>query len=414
MALTVEIIAIGDEILNGTVVDTNSAWLGQQCQRLGVAIRRRQTVADNLDDMAAAMQLSAQQADLIVCCGGLGPTVDDITAEAVALFSGDPLTCNTDALSQITAYRAKAGRRLGEIDDRQAFIPSRAEVLANPVGTAPGFLIKMGQSTMICLPGVPREWQVMCREYVLPWIQERVGTVPFEHTWKFFGLTESQLAMAVNLMSTQELELHYRAHFPEIHLRVVTHNRVRLESFSQELMAQQGERCFSESGSDFAEEVNRALLERGWTLATAESCTGGLISQMMTAIPGASKVFVMGVVSYANSAKEDLGVTPELIAEHGAVSEPVVVAMAQAARERSGATLAVAVSGIAGPGGGTREKPVGTVHLALATPKGCIHKKRFFPFDRERIRKVTAYLALELVRRMCVGTLSAPVTRSPK
>lgn len=397
---SIEIVVIGDEILNGTVVDSNSAWLGARAEQLGAPVRWRQVVPDVIEEIVSALELARSRADVVITSGGLGPTVDDRTAEAVARFLGVELKYHADALAQISARRARSGRMLGEIDKKQAFLPATAQVLENIVGTAPAFAFESQDTWFVSLPGVPREWKALCDRYVLPELSARAGTAPVSRTWKFYGYTESVLATRISELDVDGVELHYRPHFPEIHLTAVTIEEARMDAFDSVLTAAVGHRCFGGADATFAGAVVAGLARRGWTVATAESCTGGLIAQMITSVSGSSDVFGWGFVSYANEAKTGmLGVDPGLLAEHGAVSRAVVEAMAMGVREHGHADIGVAVSGIAGPGGGSADKPVGTIHFAVASPHGVEHKQLQLPFDRERNRVVTAYSALALTTK---------------
>ena len=402
MKATLEIIAIGDELLNGLVEDTNSSWLGRRVGRLGVEVRWRQVVADRPDDIVSALLLAAGRSSFCVVGGGLGPTVDDRTAEAVGRLLGEELVLREEAVQLLQAHRARAGRLVSALDEKQARLPASVQVLPNPVGTAPAFAFRHGDCRFFCFPGVPRELKKLCETVLVAELEAASEEVPCGATWRFFGKTEAELASRVAALDTEGITLHFRPTFPEIHLWVSASGPDRLARFRVDLDEAVGRWCYAEGSVSFAQAVVSALASRGWTLATAESCTGGLIAQMITSVSGSSDVFGFGAVTYANEAKRDvLGVSEALLEQHGAVSEPVVVAMAEGARRWSGATLGVAVSGIAGPGGGSADKPVGTIHLALATPDLTKHRLLHLPFDRERNRTLTAYAALEMVRRIC-------------
>ena len=408
MSLDIEIITVGDELLNGTVTDTNSAWLGQALARLGASVHWRQTVPDLMDDIVAALRLGCGRADVVIVGGGLGPTSDDLTAAAAAQFLGVPVETHPEALAQVRARYAKVGRATRAIDEKQASLPQGCTVLENPVGTAPAFSIASGRATAMFLPGVPHEWRTLNERYVLPEIERRLRAAgqppPVVATWKLFGVTESGLAHIVTDLGTEGLGVHYRAHFPEIHLTVESTDGALINAFGERLLDRVGEHCFGGSADRFPAVVNALLRERGWTLATAESCTGGLMSQLVTSEAGASDVFLLGAVTYSNDAKARMvGVDPALIAAHGAVSREVAEAMARGVRELAGSTLGVGITGIAGPGGGTPEKPVGTVHVALATAEHTFHRRVAFPWDRERVRTISSYVGIELVRRHCLG-----------
>ncbi len=404
---TLELIAIGDELLNGQVVDTNSAWLGNEVGRLGLTVRRRQVVADAFADIAAALALAASRSDVVVVSGGLGPTVDDMTAEATARWLGVDWVLHETALAQVQARYAWAGRGTRPIDEKQARLPATATVLENPVGTAPAFSVTQGSCLLFFFPGVPHEYKTLSTRYALPELGRRAGTAPTVRTWKLFGTTESGLAHLVDGLDPAGLALHYRAHFPEIHLTVVAAQAAQaanVAAFAERFERELGAYIFGDGDARLPAVVNALLQAGGHSLATAESCTGGLLGQLITSEPGSSAVYLGGFIAYANAAKTQwVGVPDALLEAHGAVSEPVALALAQGARTRSGATFGLGVTGIAGPGGGTPDKPVGTVHVALATPDGTHHRKVHFRWDRERIRLVTATLALDMLRRHLQG-----------
>lgn len=397
----VEVVVIGDEILDGTVTDTNSAWLGRRAAELGARIRWRQVVPDTIDAIVQAFRLAASRAELVLVSGGLGPTEDDLTAQAAAAFLGVPVELNGEALQQIEKWRQRSDRAMRKLDEKQARLPASARPLWNPVGTAPAFEFESSGATFVALPGVPRELRELVERYVVPRLEALVDHVPQSRTWKFFGVTESELATRVDALDTDDLEIHYRAHFPEIHLTVVAADAEGIERFEPALMDVAGRQYFGGKDAELAAVVNAGLRERGWTVATAESCTGGWLSHLITSVPGASDVFEQGVIAYADRVKTDvLGVPQALLEEHGAVSRPVVEAMAASVRALSGADIGIATSGIAGPGGGTPQKPVGTIHVAASHAGGVKHRRLHFPFERERNRLLTAYVGLALIRNI--------------
>jgi len=407
MSYDVEIVAIGDELLNGTITDTNGQWLCDQLRGMGARVRWKQTVADHINDIVEALNRASERASLVVVGGGLGGTSDDMTTEAAAQLTAQPLKLHTTLLTEIEQKRASHGRTLHESDKTLAQLPQTAQPLNNAVGLAPGFQIEHNDCILYFLPGVPREWKRMITDHVLPHVRQHLEHVSHERTWKFFGFTESALATIAQPIADNGVELHFRAHFPEIHLRATSSEPEALIHFGERLMAQSRHRCFGGAQDRFPAVINQALQDRGWTLSIAESCTGGLISQMVTSEPGASAIFQYGAITYANEAKQNaIAVDPTLLQTHGAVSEPVVRAMAIGIRNRAKSTLGIATSGIAGPDGGTEEKPVGTVHLALATPDTVIHRHHQFRGNREIVRKLAAYTALNLVRKACAGHYS--------
>jgi nicotinamide-nucleotide amidase len=402
MSYDLEILTIGDEILNGTIADTNGQWLCDQFRGMNAPVRWKQTVSDHVDDICAALTLATDRADMVIVGGGLGGTSDDRSAEAAAAALGEPLVHRADQLALVEEKRARFGLPLHPSDDKIVSLPESANPLSNRAGLAPGFQILLNNVPVFFLPGVPQEWRTMAKEHLLPHVQQHIDVLTVERTWKFFGYTESELAALAQPLSRPSVTLHFRAHFPEIHLRATATDTATLDTFEETLLAQTRSRYFGDADATFPGAVNHALRARGWTLATAESCTGGMVSQLLTSEPGASDVFVYGAITYANRSKQEaLQVDEQLLLNHGAVSEPVVRAMASNVRARAKSTLGVAISGVAGPDGGTDEKPVGTVHLALCTPDTLIHRLHHFPGNREWIRTLAAYTALDMVRKAC-------------
>lgn len=406
MSLHVEILSTGDELLTGQIVDTNSVWLMDRLWDLGVMVRRKTLVGDDRQDLAAALAEAAVRAEVVVMSGGLGPTEDDLTAECVAAAMGVPLEVDEASLAAIRARFEKLGRTMTPNNAKQARFPRGATILPNRFGTAPGFRASLGRAELFCLPGVPIEYRGLCDEAVLPRLAARAGAVPAARLVKLIGIPESHADEAMRpVMDAPEhrgVRFGYRAHWPEIHVKWSVPGpdaEAHAERILGEVRRIFGDAIFAEGKDDLAPAVVARLAARGETLALAESCTGGLVAELVTSVPGASDVFPLGVVAYANAAKTALlGVGADLLAAHGAVSEPVARAMAEGARDRAGTTWAAALTGVAGPGGGTPEKPVGTVHLAIAGPAGTQTWARRFPGDRERVRKTSAYDVLNQLR----------------
>lgn len=406
MSLTVELLSTGDELLTGQVVDTNSAWLMDRLWDLGVMVRRKTLVGDDRPDLVAALAETTARADVVVMSGGLGPTEDDLTAECVAQAMGVPLVLDEASLAAIRERFEKLGRTMTPNNAKQARFPRGATILPNRLGTAPGFLVSLGRAELACLPGVPVEYKGLCEEAVLPRIAARAGEVPASRLVKLIGIPESHADEAMRpVMDAPEhrgVRFGYRAHWPEIHVKWSVPGpdaEAHAERILGEVRRIFGDAIFAEGKAELAQGVLERLTARGERLALAESCTGGLVAQLLTSVPGASAVFEVGTVVYGNDAKTALlGVPEALIAAHGAVSEPVARAMAEGARRLGSATWGLAVTGIAGPGGGTPEKPVGTVHLAIAGPDGTRTWARRFPGGRERVRKTSAYDLLNQLR----------------
>ena len=413
-----DILTIGNELLNGDLADTNTQRFGRFLRQRGLSVGAAQSVPDRLDDIVAAFGL-ATRADVVLVSGGLGPTSDDLTLEAAARFAEVALDTHAPTVSRLVARYAERGVHMTPNNLRQAQVPVGAEVFDNPVGTAPHVQLQVGATRFFFFPGVPFELSRLCDDYLGPWLDVHAPVRRYHSCiFRTFGKTESAVAALIDPVIGPDsalagasggttLHVAYRAHFPEIQVSLHVEGpdavaaQTRLSDTAALVRERLGDIIFSERAElGLVEVVAEALVARGETLALAESCTGGLVAKMCTDLPGSSRWFVEGFVTYANSAKTGrLGVAPELIAEHGAVSEAVARAMAEGARKVSGADWALAVTGIAGPDGGTADKPVGTVHLALAGPEGTRHLLRRFPFDRARNRIVSAHAALELLRR---------------
>ena len=402
----VEILSTGDELLTGQVVDTNSAWLMDRLWDLGLMVRRKTLVGDDRADLEAALRETSARADLVVMSGGLGPTEDDLTSEQVAAVLGVPLELHEPSLATIKRRFERFGRTMTPNNEKQARFPRGAEVIPNRFGTAPGFTVRLGRAELVCLPGVPLEYKGLCEEFVLPRIAARLSDVPAARVLKLFGVPESHADHAMRPVmddpANAGVRFGYRAHWPEVHLKWTVPGpdaAGRADRIAAAVRAIFGEAIWGEGKDELPDLVVARLAARGERVAVAESCTGGLLAELVTRISGASSVFDLGVVAYANAMKERvLGVPGELLAAHGAVSEPVARALAEAARRTGAATWGIGITGIAGPTGGTEEKPVGTVHVALAGPAGTGAVQRLYRGDRERIRRQAAYEALNLLR----------------
>ena len=410
-----EILTIGDELLRGEIVDTNKSFLSERLLRYDVETRFHSSVCDDPADMTDAFRRAAERADVVLVSGGLGPTRDDITLEVLARTFGRELRRHEPSLAAIRLFFERLGREMSPSNEKQALLPEGAEVLPNPVGTAPGCMLEVGRSVFFCLPGVPRELIRMLDQEVLPRLAARLrpaGAAVMRATLlRTFGMGESSLEDELKDLAREEgVALGFRTAFPDNYLRPVARAaseaeaNARLERVCESIAARLGPLVYGRDEETMEHVLGRLLAERGVTLAVAESCTGGLVAQRVSAVPGASRYFRGGVVAYADTAKRDLlGVPESLLAEHGAVSAPVARAMAEGARTRLGADLAVSTTGISGPDGGTAEKPVGLVFVGFADAGGSDAYEFLFPFDRERHRLVTSQVALDWVRRALLG-----------
>jgi nicotinamide-nucleotide amidase len=409
-----EILTIGDEVLRGEIVDSNKALLSDRLLSLDVETRFQTSVGDDPEDMTDAFRRAASRADVVLVSGGLGPTRDDLTADVLARSFGLALRLDEAALEGIRAFFRSVGREMTENNAKQALFPEGAEILPNPIGTAPGFALEAGGAVFFCMPGVPSELARMLDEQVLPRIAKRRGggAVVRARLLRTFGMGESALdAELADLATSGGVSLGFRTAFPDNYLRPVARAaspaeaEAKLDRVCAAIRARLGPLVYGEGEAEtLPVVVGRLLREAGRTLAVAESCTGGLIARLVTDVPGSSDYFLGGVVAYANDAKQALlGVPRELIEKHGAVSDAVARAMAEGVRQRFGASLGVATTGISGPGGGSHEKPVGLVHVALARAEGTHAEGFVFPLDRPRHRTLTAQMALDWVRRALLG-----------
>jgi len=409
-----EILTIGDELLRGEIVDSNKSFLSDRLLRLDVETRFHTSVRDDPADMTDAFHRAAERSDVVLVSGGLGPTRDDLTIEVLAKSFGLDLELDEPSLASIQAFFERFGREMSPNNAKQAWFPKGAEILENPVGTAPGCGLEVSGTLFFCMPGVPRELTKMMDEQVLPRLEERAGaqgSVVRATLLRTFGMGESTLDDELADLAREEgVELGFRTAFPDNYLRPVARGatveeaEARLATLCDAIQARLGSLIYGTGDETLEQVVGRLLTERGLSVAVAESCTGGLLGQRITDVAGSSAYFLGGVVAYANDAKRDLlGVPGSLLAEHGAVSLPVAVALAEGARARFGADLAVSTTGISGPGGGSDEKPVGLVWVGFASAEGSEAQEFVFPFDRPRHRNVTCQVALDWLRRTLLG-----------
>ncbi|MFW6049864.1 MAG: competence/damage-inducible protein A [Myxococcota bacterium] len=407
------VLSIGTELTRGELVNGNAAWLGDRLTSVGFDVIEHRTVGDDLERIAGALRRLAAEVRVLVASGGLGPTTDDLTTRAVASCLGVALRRDEPTLQRLRAKWAAMGLDMPASNEKQADFPEGAEILPNPVGTAPGFTVAIGGARMFFLPGVPREMRHLFDESVVPSVAPLVERTTHQIHIRTFGMTESQVGDLLADLDDPEagILIGYRASFPEIEVKVLARADTEVEAedrarrVAEEVRRRLGDTAYGERDDTFPAAVGRALRDRGLTVALAESCTGGLVGSMLTSVAGSSDYVLMDAVTYANSAKSKmLGVSQDLLRAHGAVSAEVAEAMAEGALRMSGADLAVSITGIAGPGGGSEGKPVGTVWFGLAR-KGepTVTKLRTLRGDRERIRVLSAYVALKLVLRAAKG-----------
>ncbi|HEV8549437.1 MAG TPA: competence/damage-inducible protein A [Polyangiaceae bacterium] len=406
--MSAAVLSTGTELMRGELVNTNASWLAEALTALGFDVVEQATVGDDAGEIRAALERLGARHAVVVCTGGLGPTTDDLTNAVVADLLGVPLERDAASLALIEERLSRFGRKLAASNAKQADFPRGATILANDWGTAPGFAVRIGQALTCFMPGVPSEMRAMFHARVAPLLAPLERAVREQIKLRTFGLAESEINdRLAGVEAAFDVLLGYRASLPEIEVKVLAGGanaeeaRTRARAAADEARRRIGPQyVYAEGDVSYPAALVALLAERGATLALAESCTGGLAAELITLVPGASRVFVGGVVSYSNELKVNLlGVPAELIAAHGAVSAEVARAMAEGARHRLGATHAVAFTGIAGPDGGSVEKPVGLVHFALAAAGKTDAAQRVFPGTREQVRKRAVYSGLTLLRR---------------
>lgn len=407
--MNVILLSIGDELILGQTVDTNAAWLSAELARVGIRVCEHITVGDDQHAIAEHFRRAAEKVDAVIATGGLGPTDDDLTRHGLAEVLGTALELNADVLEKLKAFFVRIGHPMADTNRIQAMVPRGATVLPNPVGTACGLLGRLGSTDIFVMPGVPREMKQMFAEQVLPRLRERGGAqgALLTRCLHTYGEGESTVAQRLGDLMT-------RARNPVVnctvsggvvslrinaHAETVAAAAAMISPVEQALRKRLGDLIYGADDQTLPEVVGRLLTERKQTVSVAESCTGGWISKLLTDIPGSSQYYLNGWVVYSNQGKTDfLGVEPELIGRYGVVSEPVVAALAESARSKSGADIGIAVSGIAGPTGGTEQKPVGMVCLALTNSPQTHTHCLTFPGDRERVRLRASLTALNLLR----------------
>ncbi|NWH05481.1 CinA family nicotinamide mononucleotide deamidase-related protein [Desulfobacter latus] len=414
------VFSTGNEVLFGDTVDTNSAFLCRQLKRSGVTVIKTSAVRDDMTALVREIKSIASAVDICVMTGGLGPTPDDLTADALAKAAGVKIKLNTAALSSMKKFFDKRGRTLTPANEKQAMLPEGAQVMENRHGTAPGFSMSIGNCRFFCMPGVPREMERMFDLKVRPQLNEITGYAGEIQVISLmvFGMPESRVGKALSGFSLQFPGIHlgFRIRFPMIEVRLSRLKEVVSDSLKgldgaaemnqakQWVMEKLGPQVISDQGLTLAQEVGRLLATCGQTLSVAESCTGGLVAHLITDVPGASDYFLFSATTYADSAKEAiLKVSRKTLENNGAVDETTALEMANGVRAAGGSDWGVSTTGIAGPTGGNEDKPVGTVCIGVAGPLGS-HAQRFLldRGDRERNKQLFAAMALEMLRRELV------------
>ncbi|BDE06329.1 CinA-like protein [Vulcanimicrobium alpinum] len=407
---SVEIVTVGTEILLGHLVDTNSVHIAKQLADHGVDVFAKHSVGDNADRLFAMLEGVLERADGAICTGGLGSTVDDLTKDAVGRAVGRPLVLHEPSLRAMEERFRQFGRVMAENNKRQAYLPEGCVVLPNPHGTAPGFVALRDDGKFVaCMPGVPREMKPMLAERLIPWLEQRFAlrSAIYTKTLHTVGIGESDLDRRVEdlFRSLENPKIAMLAHGFRVDVKIMAKAQSRVEAdamiapVAEELRRRIGTHYFGDDETTLAGAIVAQVIARGWTFGTAESCTGGAIADKIVAVPGASAAFRGSIVAYANDVKTSLlDVSETTLETVGAVSEETAIAMARGARSRLGVDLAIATTGIAGPEGGTAEKPVGLVWFAIASPDGEVETRRMtFPGDRADVRDRASIAALSLL-----------------
>ncbi|MBE0575803.1 MAG: CinA family nicotinamide mononucleotide deamidase-related protein [Desulfuromonadales bacterium] len=411
--MNIAILTIGDELLNGDLTDTNTTAIARTLLEHSLPVHEASTVGDNEEDIVAALQRLASTHDVVITTGGLGPTDDDRTTRAAARAFERPLSLNDKALTQIRAHFSSRQREMHPRNEKQALLPGRSTVIANPDGTAPGFHLQSKRADLYFLPGVPPEMLAMLDEYVIPSLLKRFPNPPArgQRVMSVFGLSEPEVEARINGSNLPDgVELAFNVDFPMVQVKL----RARGENVQKlldraELSVQKalGDHVVGIDSDTLAGTTARILSTAGLTISLAESCTGGLIAKLLTDQPGSSAFLERSIVTYANSAKVNcLHVARKILDHHGAVSAECATAMAKGVHATAHTDISLAVTGIAGPGGGTVDKPVGTVYLAMTSPWQERVERFNFSGNRDQVRLRTACTALDWLRRLAMSRLS--------
>lgn len=401
-----ELISVGTEILLGEILNTDAQFLSRELSEIGIDVYHQSVVGDNEQRLAESVRTALGRADIVIASGGLGPTPDDITKEVISNVMGKKLVLDSKSLGYIRGYFERIGKTMTKNNEKQAYLPENCIILKNNCGTAPGCIIESGDKAVVILPGPPSELTRMYTESVKPYLKKKSGKKLFTKTLHLFGIGESAVADGLSEYMKNQINptLAPYAKTGEVYLRLAAkaQNRDEAEEIMKPMLdiiyGKYGEFVYSDNDMSLPETVVTKLLGKKLTISTAESCTGGLIAKTITDYSGVSEIFSEGYVTYSNNAKmKNLGVLEKTLSSYGAVSEETAREMADGVRERSGADIGVSVTGIAGPGGGTKEKPVGLVYTAVSYGGKTVAKKLMLNGDREKVRYLTMLNAFGMV-----------------
>lgn len=410
--MNAEILAVGTELLMGQIANTNAQYLSSRFADLGIDVYYHSVVGDNPGRLKSSLERALARSNIVITTGGLGPTKDDLTKETIAETLGLPLVVHQESLDNIRNFFEKQHRHMCDNNAKQAYLPAGSRIIPNRNGTAPGCIIEHGEKVVIMLPGPPKEMIPMFEETVFPYFEGKTGQIIGSRMVKVFGIGESEVETRLMDLIEQQTNPTIAPYVGvgEITLRVTAkcHDRSEVEEkiapVIDKIRDRLGDYVYSDAGETLEEVVFRLLAEKGWTLSTAESCTGGMLASRLISIPGASRVFDRGFVTYSNAAKvEELGVSQKTLDMWGAVSRQTAEEMVKGLVERTKTTAGLAVTGIAGPDGGTPEKPVGLVYVAACLNGKVESVELHLRGDRERVRTMSCHHALDLLRKMLLG-----------
>ncbi len=407
-----EILAVGTELLMGQISNTNAQYISSKLPDVGIGVYYHSVVGDNSDRLQKNLKLALERCDVVITTGGLGPTQDDLTKETIAKVFGKKLVLHEESLNSIKDYFSKVGRKMTQNNEKQAYMPEDCIILKNNNGTAPGCIMENGSKVVIMLPGPPSEMKPMFDESVMPYFKKKSLYLIESKFLRVFGIGESAMeTLIIDLIDGQtNPTIATYAKEGEVTLRVSAKVKAGenaetiLNPVLDEIKKRTGDCLYSDTDQTLDAVCANLLLDKNITIATAESCTGGLVAETLTNYPGISKSFIGGAVTYANEAKEEiLGVKAQTLAKYGAVSRETAAEMADGIRKRLDTDIGISITGIAGPGGGTIEKPVGLVYVGLSSKEGTITKELRLSGNRNRIRAVTSLHAFDMIRRHIMG-----------
>lgn len=409
--MKLEMICTGEEVLSGQIIDTNAAWVANTLMELGIETHHRITVGDRLEDLRDAFIERSHHADVIIVNGGLGPTSDDMSAEAMALAKGESLIENEEWRDRLISWFSKNNRQMAKSNLKQALLPESAVMVDNPVGTACGFRVKLNKAWLFFTPGVPFELRHMIKEQFIPFIKSEFGISENTALKKLLTIGHGESSLADNLSELTlpaGITLGYRSSMPHIEIKIFARGDKAINQLAEVTKAIKsilGIAIVAEDRPTLAAEIHHRLFQSGFSLSLAESCTGGMLTSQLIDFPGSSSYLHHGLVTYSNESKvKVLGVNPQILDDHGAVSIATVEAMARGAREILDSDFALSTSGIAGPDGGTEDKPVGTVAIALATKHVVYSQMVKIPNrSRQLVRSLSAAIAYDMLRRALLG-----------